>query len=161
MLLTLLQNAQDAAQKVGQAAPPAHEINHLSLAIQLPEIIGIPLGCLAVMTMIKGDTTPDNRDFGTQDMVEIAMDLAIIATGASGSVFANDVLYEKWKVAMVIYGIFTVLLSIFCVLWLARIRRYHNEPPVTIEQARKNIMIGFLPVSAVTLILILGYTLSP
>jgi hypothetical protein len=129
-----------------------------SLWIQIPLIIGIPLIALLIITLIKGATA--SLPFGNVDAVDIGMDLAVLATGACGSIFANETLYAKWGIGSVVYGSLTTLICIVFIGWLAVIRRWHNAAPVSDAQARRNILIGLTPLGLVTAILILGYTLG-
>jgi hypothetical protein len=129
-----------------------------SLWIQIPLIIGIPLATLFVITLIKGATA--TRPFGNEDAVDVGMDLAVLATGASGSIFANETLYAKWGIGSVVYGSLTTLICIVFIGWLAVRRRWHNAPPVSAIRAWLNVLIGLVPLGLVTAILILGYTFA-
>jgi hypothetical protein len=128
-----------------------------SLWIQIPLIIGIPLAALFIITLIKAATA--RRRFGNENAVDIGMDLAVLATGAAGSIFANGTLYAEWGVAAVVYGSLTTLVCIIFIGWLAVIRRWHNAAPVSATQATLNVLIGLMPLGLVTAILIVGYTL--
>lgn len=127
-----------------------------SLWIQIPLIIEIPFVALFVITLIKGATA--RRPFSNEDAVDIGMDLAVLATGACSSIFANQTLYAKWGIGSVVYGSLTTLVCIVFIGWLAFIRRWHNVAPVSNGHARKNVLIGAIPLGLVTAILILGYT---
>jgi len=127
-----------------------------SLWIQIPLIIGIPLVAIVIITLIKGATA--SLPFSNVDAVDIGMDLAVLATGACGSIFANETLYEKWGIGSVVYGSLTTLVCIVFMVWLAVIRRWHNAAPVSDSQARTNVLIGLIPLGLVTAILILGYS---
>ncbi|MEA2258508.1 MAG: hypothetical protein QOJ51_1333, partial [Acidobacteriaceae bacterium] len=54
------------------------------------------------------------------------MDLAILATGATGGIFANDTLVRKWGIGLTVYGILTVLVCISFIAVLAYIRRWQT-----------------------------------
>jgi hypothetical protein len=130
-----------------------------SLWIKLPEIIGIPLVALFIISFIKAATSP--VQFGNENAVDIGMDLSILAAGACGAVFANDTLYRKWGIALNVYGILAVLLCIAFVSVLARAKRWRNQPPVSSGLAAWRIAYGALPIGLVTALLILGYTMAP
>ena len=100
-----------------------------SLWIQIPLILGIPLAALFIIPLIKGATA--HSAYSNEDAVDIGMDLAVLATGACGSIFANDTLYAKWGIASVVYGSLTTLVCIIFIAWLAMIRRWHNTAPVS------------------------------
>ena len=127
-----------------------------SLWIQIPLILGIPLAALFIITLIKGATA--SRAFSNEDAVDIGMDLAVLATSACGSIFANDTLYAKWGIASVVYGSLTTLVCIIFIAWLATIRRWHNTAPVGNGQAIFHVLNGAIPLGLVTAILIMGYT---
>jgi hypothetical protein len=129
-----------------------------SLWIKIPEIILIPLFALFLITLIKGATA--RKPFSTEEAVDIAMDLAVLATGACGSIFANDTLYKKWGIGLVVYGILVTLGCIVVVGILAWIRRWHNFLPSN-RQAVRNVLIGTIPLEVVTALFVLGYNLSP
>ena len=61
-----------------------------SLWIKIPEIIGIPLVALFIISFIKAATSP--TQWGNENAVEIGMDLSILAAAACGSIFADDTL---------------------------------------------------------------------
>lgn len=130
-----------------------------SLWIQIPEIIGIPLVALLIIGFIKAATAIE--PFTNEQAVDLAMDCTVLATGACGSIFANDTLYAKWGMAAVVYGILVTLVCILFIVLLAWIRRWHNWYPVTTWQAYRNIFIGTFPIALVTMLLILGYTMNP
>lgn len=130
-----------------------------SLWIKIPEIIGIPLVALFIISFIKAATSP--TQWGNENAVDIGMDLSILAAGACGSIFANDTLYKKWGIALNVYGILTVLLCIAFVVVLARAKRWRNKRPVSTGRAIWRMMYGALPIGLVTALLILGYTMTP
>jgi hypothetical protein len=129
-----------------------------SLWIKLPEIIGIPLVALFIITMIKAATSP--VQFGNEHAVDIGMDLSILAAGACGSVFASDTLSKKWGIGLNVYGILVVLMCILFTVILARAKRWNNDH-VSTGLAIWRIIVGALPVGLVTALLILGYTMTP
>ena len=129
-----------------------------SLWIKLPEIIGIPLVALFIITMIKAATSPVR--FGNEHAVDIGMDLSILAAGACGSVFASDTLSRKWGIALNVYGILVVLMCILFTVILARAKRWNNDS-VSTGLAAWRVFVGALPVGLVTALLILGYTMTP
>jgi hypothetical protein len=126
-----------------------------SLWIQIPLILGIPLAALFIIPLIKGATA--HSAYSNEDAVDIGMDLAVLATGACGSIFANDTLYAKWGIASVVYGSLTTLVCIIFIAWLAMIRRWHNTAPVSNGQAMFHVLIGAIPLGLVTAILIMSY----
>jgi hypothetical protein len=130
-----------------------------SLWIKLPEIIGIPLVALFIIIFIKAATTP--VQYGNENAVDIGMDLSILAAGACGSIFANDTLYKKWGIGLNVYGILVVLLCIAFVVILARAKRWRNQPPISKGLAAWRIAYGAIPIGLVTVLLILGYTVTP
>jgi hypothetical protein len=129
-----------------------------SLWIQIPLIIGIPLLALFIITLIKGATSAKRP--GRENAVELGMDYAVLATGACGSIFANDTLYKTWGMAAVVYGIGTTLVCIVFIGILARIRRWSNKN-ISGGRAAWHIILGMMPLGLVTAILIIGYTISP
>lgn len=130
-----------------------------SLWIQIPEIILIPLLAFVVITLIKGATAA--RRYSNEQAVDVGLDLCVLATGASGSIFANDTLYAKWGIGVVVYGILATLACILFAGILAWRRRWHNRRPVSQFAATVNIFIGVFAVEMVTAFLIMGYTLAP
>jgi hypothetical protein len=132
-------------------------MSHDSLLIQLPEIIGIPVVALFIITFIKAATSA--KKFQNDQAVDVAMDLAILATGASGGIFANDTLNQKWGIGVTVYGILTVLICICFVATLAFIRRWQVSPVANVK-AWGNLVLGLIPLGMVTAILILGYTIT-
>jgi hypothetical protein len=133
-------------------------MSHQSLWIQIPEILGIPLVALFIITFIKASTSA--KKISNDQAIDIAMDLAILATGAAGSVFANDTLVQKWGMGLIVYGILVVLICISFVAGFAYTRRWQVSP-VSGGRATGNIILGLIPVGLVTAILVLGYTMTP
>jgi hypothetical protein len=136
--------------------PETTAARHQSLWLQIPEIIIIPLVALFIITLIKAATAA--KPFENDQAVDIGMDLSVLATGACGSVFANDTLYNKWGMSLIIYGVLVVLLCISFIGILAIIRRWRNFPPVSNGKAIRNALIGAVPLGLVTALLVLGYT---
>jgi hypothetical protein len=133
-------------------------MSHESLWLQIPEIILIPLFALFIITLIKAATA--KAPWGNDDAVDIGMDLAILATGACGAIFANEKLYIKFGIGLIVYGILTVLVCIVFVGVLAVIRRWRNTNVGT-GTAIRNVFIGLAPLLLVTALLILGYNYTP
>jgi uncharacterized membrane protein AbrB (regulator of aidB expression) len=133
-------------------------IMHQSLAIQIPEIIGIPVLAFTIMVLIKEDR------FVPQQAAQIGMELSILAAGACGAIFANDTLFNKWGVGLIVYGILVVMLCILFAAVLSRVnrrQRERDESSVSAGQAFRHLTLGAVPLGLVTAILIFGYTLSP
>jgi membrane protein implicated in regulation of membrane protease activity len=62
-----------------------------------------------------------------------------LAAGACGSIFANDTLFGKWGIGLIIYGILVALLCILFAAVLSRVNRKQrqpNPPTVSVSQAR-------------------------
>lgn len=66
-------------------------LSHQSLWLQIPEIFLFPAIILIASTLIKAASWPGN--FGNDQAVDIATDIAVFAAGAGGAVFANDHLF--------------------------------------------------------------------
>jgi di/tricarboxylate transporter len=133
-------------------------IEHQSLAIQIPEVIGIPLIAFLIVVLIKED------QFTPEGAAQIGMELSILAAGACGSIFANDTLFGKWGIGLIIYGILVALLCILFAAVLSRVNRKQrqpNPPTVSVSQAVWHPIVGAVPLGLVTTILILGYTWKP
>lgn len=130
-----------------------------SLWIQLPLMIGIPVLVLWVIQLVKGASGAKRP--GPENAVEVGMDYAVVATGACGSIFTNDTIYQTWGgIAVTTYGIVTILLCIVFIGVLARIRRWQGRS-VGHLMAVRNIFLGLIPLGMVTAILIVGYTINP
>lgn len=129
-----------------------------SLWLQIPEVIGIPVVALFIITFIRAATSA--KKFANEQAVDVGMDLAILATGATGGIFANDTLVRKWGIGLTVYGILTVLVCISFIAVLAYIRRWQTVS-VSNGMAWRNFFLGLFPLGMVTSILILGYTMSP
>ena len=129
-----------------------------SLWIQIPLIIGIPVLALWIITLIKGATGAKRP--GRENAVDLGMDYAVLATGACGSIFANDTLYKTWGMAAAVYGIGTTLLCIVFIGILARMKRWHNRN-ISAGRAAWYVILGMIPIGLVTAILIIGYTVTP
>jgi hypothetical protein len=130
-----------------------------SLWLQIPEIIVIPTVALFVITLIKGATAL--RPFENDQAVDIGMDFAVLSAGACGAIFANETLYSKFGIALIVYGVLVELICILFIGILSVIRRWHNASPVSDRRAARNVLIGMVPLGLVTALLILGYTFTP
>jgi hypothetical protein len=134
-------------------------ISHQSLWVQIPEIVGIPLLALGIIVLLREMSS--TKQYGPEDAAEMGMELSILAAGACGAIFANDTLYAKWGVALIIYGIVVSLGCILCATILARTRRWNLGKTVSIGKGIAHLIFGAVPLGAVTALLILGYTFSP
>jgi hypothetical protein len=144
-----------------QAAAPAP--NYQALAIQIPEILIVPILAYGIMVMIR--TEAINTFSGT----EIGMELSILAAGACASIFANDTLQAKFGIEVTVYGFVVAFLCVFVAALLSRWRRKlikdyeadtYAQPPSK-GAAIVHLMIGAVPMTLVTGLLILGYTWTP
>jgi hypothetical protein len=122
------------------------------------DIVIIPIICLFIITVVKAFFK--TQKFGNEDIVDIAMDLAMVGTGACGSVFANDVLAQKWQ-HLTVFAVAVVLISVACTVWLAWLKKFDNVPPVSGLRVRRNMIYGALPICMVTAILAFGYIINP
>lgn len=134
-------------------------MSHDSLWHEIVRVVGIPSLALTVIILIKVATAA--KKVSGEDAVDWGMDIAVLATGACGAIFANRTLFDKWGDSMVDYGIGTVIVSIIFVGILAVRRRWFNNPPVGNKSVALNVILGLIPLGLVTAILILGYTLTP
>ena len=103
-------------------------MSHDSLWHEIVRVVEIPSLALTVIILIKVATAA--KKVSGEDAVDWGMDIAVLATGACGAIFANRTLFDKWGDSMVDYGIGTVIVSIIFVGILAVRRRWFNNPPV-------------------------------
>lgn len=135
--------------------------NHQNLAIQIPEVIGIPVVAFAIMTMIRAE------EFTTLSGASIGTELSILAAGACGAIFANDTLQPKFGVALTVYGVLVVLLCVLMAAVLSRIKRKaiwvfnESRKMPSIGAAIWHLILGAIPIALVTGLLIMGYTWTP
>jgi hypothetical protein len=140
-----------------QAAQAVHHISHQSLWIQIPEIVVIPLVSFIIFLMMKAE--PLTAEHGA----EIGSELSILAAGACGAIFANDTLYNKWEIGLIVYGVLMVLLCILIAAILARISRTNQakDEIVSAVTGALHVLIGAAPIGMVTALLVLGYHFNP
>ena len=120
--------------------------------------IGIPIITLVIITPIKAMSS--KHDLTTESGVEIGMDIALLAAGACGGIFANESIYKVWGKGVTSYGIFVAFSCIAFVVWLAWIRKRQEGTNPSMAKAIFNIFLGTIPLGMVTSILALGYTYS-
>ena len=138
---------------------PAHQ----SLAVQIPEIVGIPLLAFAIVIFVRAD------EFTPESGSEIGMELAILAAGACGAIFANDTLQAKWGMSLTVYGILVALLCVLFAAILGRVRRRQERARLdpfrpkrtSIGVAILHLILGTIPLGLVTALLVLRYTWNP
>jgi hypothetical protein len=127
------------------------------LLVKLAEILGIPIVVAAILTIIKVATGA--QEFKPEMGADVGMDLAMVAAGACGGIFANATLVAKWGGGLTVYGILTVLLCILSVAWLSYVRRFQGTggKTVTNRMAALNVATGAAPIGLVASVLILGF----
>lgn len=133
---------------------------HQFLWLQIPEILVIPLVILAIDIGLKLLAT--GEEFELQHYMEIGNELVVLAAGASGAIFANDTLQEKWDGALITYGILIALACIYAMVQLALIRRGYLKGKIPLwRAARRSMFLGVFAITLVTVPLILGDTITP
>jgi hypothetical protein len=108
--------------------------------------IGVPLAAVACLILLKASSR--EKPVGWENCNEMALELAILAIGSTGGIFANPNLIKHFGENAGVYGILLVLLDLFIaaiVVYRGRFRASDN--PITAWRGIVDLFWGCLCVA--------------
>ena len=118
--------------------------------------VGVPL--MAGLVLLFMVAASDSQPLTLHSCNEIALDLVILSTGATGAIFLDSRLGAHWKNFTPVIGIFVVLVDLLLASFLVYRRRWRpTDTPVSRGQAYLDLLLGALGLTVTVMVFYLGY----
>jgi hypothetical protein len=125
------------------------------MLIEILAHIGVPIAAVICLIVFKASSR--TKAIGWDNCNEVALELAILAIGATGGIFANPNLIKHFGGNIGIYGIFVVLVDLVLAAILIYRGRFRTpDTPVTAWKGLGDLFIGCLCVAVTTEVIFLA-----
>src|SRR5215208_6670389 len=118
--------------------------------------LGVPL--MAGLVLLFMVAASDSQPLALHSCNEIALDLVILSTGATGAIFLDSRLVAHWMGFTPVVGIIVVLVDLLLASLLVYRRRWRpTGTPVSRSQAYLDLLLGTLGLAFTVMVFYFGY----
>ena len=118
------------------------------MGIEFLSHIAIPLIVVFVLLLFKAVNR--EKPIGWENCNEIAFELTVLSIGATGGIFVDPALIQRFGKNVGVYGILVVLIDLAFAGWLIYRERWRRGKDTTSSQGMLDLFIGFMCVAITT-----------